>query len=357
MNDEKKKDSKIVPFQTEEELLTDPEIDQMVKESLMQEADELEELLERDPKLAGVGASDDLFQVIVGKLKEQNLWEEDGGAAPSEKPESTAADTEKISAQEKSGAGELEAQEIQEIQGSAAAKKSLEELYALLPEEDRRAMELGRNLEKKRQQRAARRKKRGRLLRYGGASAALLAVVFGISMTSKANRRLVLKVWNVVAMNFNFHMQTDYSGEEEQVRSKSREEAAAMKEISESLGVPCISLEDLPEGMEYNSYDIVTDTAEAVLFYTYRDTFFSVTIVNFDAEGSTYYVMDERTDLVEEITTEQYFEAQIWETNLDMGEENRTYIAEINHENCRYILNGKLSLEEMEIIVKNAYIL
>ena len=55
----------------------DEELEALLKEDLMREADELEAQLNSDPDLMGVGASDDLFLKIVGELKEKGLWEEE----------------------------------------------------------------------------------------------------------------------------------------------------------------------------------------------------------------------------------------------------------------------------------------
>ena len=57
--------------------LEDTELDALLEEELKREADELEARLNSDPKLIGVGASDDLFAKIVGSLKEQGVWVED----------------------------------------------------------------------------------------------------------------------------------------------------------------------------------------------------------------------------------------------------------------------------------------
>lgn len=551
----RKKDSKIISFEMNDEIFMDPHIDEVVKKSLIQEADELADELNADPKLRGVGASDDLLLSIVGKLKEQGIWEEESGGSGSsadgvqdaagavfemekkkegsraaseltrdeisgepgtvldggrsevrgesgialngarekgnvepgtvldgqqdeedvepeavldrsqgetggesdaalgtshgdnggradtflkkaqcrageasdnalkntqlEKVRNSEAVSEKIQSmtsgesdiasgkvqylkdgesepeldQAQCGTGRAPEAESDEAQletnrerdmalgnsrreiadntsaGQAAARieaneeagselsVSLEELYAMLPETDRRAMELGRKMEQRKQRRDAGRRSRRKALRYGGTAAAVLAVVFGFSMTSEANRRLMQRAWDVVAANFNFNVQTDYLGDKEQVRSKSKEEVEAMEDISNSMGVSAISLEVIPRGMEYYNYEIIMDTMEAAIFYTYEDTIFSVTMINLNTESSSYYMMDESAVFLETITTEQELEAKIWETNQMLDEAYRAYIAEIDYGDCRYILNGMLSLEQMEKIVKNSFIL
>lgn len=75
--------------------LEDTELDALLEEELKREADELEARLNSDPKLIGVGASDDLFAKIVGSLKEQGVWEEDEKAVKAQEDEAGEEDAEK----------------------------------------------------------------------------------------------------------------------------------------------------------------------------------------------------------------------------------------------------------------------
>lgn len=73
----KKPKSKITSFSAYRDEIEDPGTDHFLRESIMKETDELEARLNSDPKLAGISASDDMFDMIVGKLKAQGYWEED----------------------------------------------------------------------------------------------------------------------------------------------------------------------------------------------------------------------------------------------------------------------------------------
>lgn len=75
--------------------LEDTELDALLEEELKREADELEARLNSDPKLIGVGASDDLFAKIVDSLKEQGVWEEDEKAVKAQEDEAGEEDAEK----------------------------------------------------------------------------------------------------------------------------------------------------------------------------------------------------------------------------------------------------------------------
>ena len=68
--------NKIIELKFDVQEPMDLEMDVLLQEELMREADELEAKLNSDPSLIGTGASDDLFVKIVEELKEKGIWEE-----------------------------------------------------------------------------------------------------------------------------------------------------------------------------------------------------------------------------------------------------------------------------------------
>lgn len=323
----KKSENKIVTFEISDEVLENPEMDKFLKESLIKEADDLEAELNESPDLVGVGASDDLFQSIVGKLKEQGIWEEED-PDPEKNPEpETDSDPE------------------------SEETEDLDKIYQMLPESDRRALELGRQEEKRRQIKAQKIKRLRKILKHTGFVAAMFVLVFGLSMTSEANRRLVLKTWDGLMLNLGFRVTTNYMDEMDRKESVDTEAEEAMKEISDQLGYAPLFLSYYPEGMKYQRYEIIPEQMEAVMFYFYDEEIFSVTMISQNREGSSYYALDEEPNLREVVYSDQGVKAEIWETNLNLEEE--TYVAEIVYGDCRYILNGIISLQEMEKMIKN----
>lgn len=131
--------------------LEDTELDALFEEELKREADELEARLNSDPKLIGVGASDDLFAKIVGSLKEQGVWEEDEKAVKAQEDEAGEEDAEKsgktkdeVQATEaeykngKSGAGER----IEPEKEATERAKKMEQQSAAAAEKTDRAVEV-----------------------------------------------------------------------------------------------------------------------------------------------------------------------------------------------------------------------
>lgn len=344
-------DSKITSFHIKEEDTQDQEMDRFMRESLIREADELEEKLNRKPELAGIEAPEGLFDAIVGELKERGVWEEEAAdrseaAQATDKTGETKAETEQtVRKAEESEIGQGTDKEERTEAGS-----DMGAVYAQLPEEDQKALALGRELVRKQEVKTRKRHRRKKVLKISVIVAACLGVIFGVSMTSDANRRLVKRMWDGLMMDFGFKISTNYAGDEESVRSKSPEEIDAMKEIEKKTGAPIIYFEYLPEGMEYQGYE-TPGGFESVIFYSYQDTVFSITMIDVNKEGSYYYTYDD-SDVAScgSVVNEAGVEAKIWEVNLNIDE--KTYIAELEYEGWRYMLNGMVSLEEMQNIVQ-----
>ena len=167
-----KEKNKIIELKFGVEDPMDLEMDALLQEELMREADELEAQLNSDPDLMGVGASDDLFLKIVGELKEKGLWEEEPGVDSGESEPALKENVDGVylkdvntgnmdsgdanRSERKKEQQAIQAEELTQITGSADTaqteqaaqeqKPDLEALYAMLPEEDRLAMETGRRV-------------------------------------------------------------------------------------------------------------------------------------------------------------------------------------------------------------------
>ena len=436
--------------------LEDTELDALLEEELKREADELEARLNSDPKLIGVGASDDLFAKIVGSLKEQGVWEEDEKAVKAQEDEAGEEDAEKSGktkdeVQEteaeyengKSGVGEKIAPEkeaterakrmeqqsavaaektdraVKENTGSPAEKKEAkaaeektkkgieknieenteentaasadgntqkirkiesneaeeknttenvvfsdkeresksgsEEAYLQLSEADRRAMEYGYQMQQKDAEKKVRRKKRRKLAKRAGITAAALVAVFGVSMTSDANRRYVLEAWNTVAGSLGMKTSISYL-EKESMRVINTKEQQMQERIKTDLGIAPIKLGYLPNGWEFSSYEINQQALESVVFYSDENLWITVLMKknNNAKENVTYYQFDGESDAIELITNEQGVQIELYKTG---EEEKEGYTATFEDEDNFYCINASLDKQEMEKILKYIIIL
>ena len=170
-----------------QEELEDVAMDRFLRQSIIEDADRIERELNEDPKLIGIGASDDLFGRIVEELKTKGIWEGEKGTNVDEKPEP-----------------------VKEEQQKPA-------IYDMLSEADREALAFGYQMQKKEQERKEKRKKEIRRLKHVSAAVVALVFVSGIGLSTEASRRWIIEVRNVVLENFGLSIRNDSVEEEQKV--------------------------------------------------------------------------------------------------------------------------------------------
>lgn len=436
--------------------LEDTELDALLEEELKREADELEARLNSDPKLIGVGASDDLFAKIVGSLKEQGVWEEDEKAVKAQEDEAGEEDAEKSGKtkgevqeteaeykNEKSGAGEKKkiepekeaterakrmeqqsavaaektdravkentgspaekkeakaaeektkkgieknieedteentaasadgnTQKIRKIESNEAEEKNTtenvvfsdkeresksgsEEAYLQLSEADRRAMEYGYQMQQKDAEKKVRRKKRRKIAKRAGITAAALVAVFGVSMTSDANRRYVLEAWNTVVEKVGIRTGINYL-EDAPIYVGSTEEEKAQEDVRKKLGVEPVKLGYLPGEWKFLSYELNQKAGYANLFYSNGNEWFSIYIKKNGSKNVSYYQLDGGDNEIEIIKNDQNISIELCKIK-ETGKELGTAFFEINDNS--YYCNGSLPYDEMKKIIKYMKIL
>lgn len=428
--------------------LEDTELDALLEEELKREADELEARLNSDPKLIGVGASDDLFAKIVGSLKEQGVWEEDekavkaqedeAGEEDAEKSEKTKEEVQETEAEYengKSSAGEkiepekeaTERAKRMEQQSAAAAEKTdrvvevntgssaekkeakaaeektkkrieknieenteentaasadentqkirkiesneteeknatenvvfsdkereakagSEKAYSQLSEADRRAMEYGYQMQQKDAEKKVRRKKRRKIAKRAGITAAALVAVFGVSMTSDANRRYVLEAWNTVAGSLGLRTGVNYL-EDAPVRIGDTEEEKAREDIKNKLKIQPIKFDYLPEGWRFSSYDINKEAEYVLTLYTDGENWMHVLMKKGEGniENVAYFQLDQNATKIDEIVTDQNIKIELY-TDVEHG-----YIAILKKNEDYYQINARISYDKVINILK-----
>lgn len=369
-----KENKKIVPFDITRMDPEDLETDRFLRESVKEEADELEKRLNSDPSLIGVGASDDLFDAIVGKLKEQGLWEEEENEtaesetsdvkqeekavenAP-EKESLPRSDVEYSQEQRVSGVDRVEkctenGSDCGKTSGSEQISDSgkAEEGHRILSEEEETLLELGRQTMKQKEKRAMRRRKWGHVLKRCGAVASVFVVIGGIGMTSEANRKVVMKAWDAVMENFRFRIATDNVEEGRSIYAELfGEEKEAFEDIREKLEIPILFFLYKPEEMLFLEYEINTEDSHAVMIYTYQDKVFTVDTLGKQAEYTNYYSADGEEELIDSYDIVGAG-VEIWRASTK--DEEDAYIVEIRKNDSRYILNGVMPVEELKKIIE-----
>lgn len=476
MSEEKRKTNKIVPMPTAMNDQEQDQVDSLILERLDREADALEEELNNDPTLAGVSLSRDFLNVIIGKLKEEGLWDEedeemaenedgeerngkekngviesnqdrerngeiekniernrkskeceeqqesrDGKRSEAEvgdKEEKEREDRERCveagdkegqskiaetvdqstsveimdeKRNEKSGkekhrkerngkeknreieskkareeCGEIEGkaekgnlEEINDLKsqnskenGVSMTQEDLDRLYQMLPEQDRRAMEMGRQVEKKKEKRRRRVKKWGMPV---GVAASLMVLVCGMGMSSEANKEWLRQTGAVILKNLGFNISVEFTDEENIIYSKSAMEQEALKNIKEKMNLPAPCFINVPDGFEFLQYEIMFDESEATMLYSYQDRIITVNIYKIVDEGVIYTGLDDSAVLRDTLENSQKAIIKIWETNLDISVES--YLAEVEHKDGYYVINSAIPLDEMKKLVKSVFFL
>lgn len=309
-DNQKKNNNKITPFPSQEERETDKEFDALFKERLLSDADAYEKELNENPDLADVKAPDDLFERIVGELKEKNIWEEDDENVSN-------GDVEWINKK-----GEL----------------TKDEIYNLLSDEDRAALELGLKVQG--------RKKWRRVVKYGGTVASLFAVIFCISMYSAANRRYAMGIVNsLFESNLSIHMNGSGDIKESMIEGKD-----AYEQIYNQLNIKSPYFNYMPKGMKYMDYNINKNTNSASIFFEYKDTIFTIYMYNnfdetvanqiFDGEVKDNFCLEVNNCSV-----------NVWE--LDSPDGKNAFVAQFDFEGVYYAIWGKVEKSEFVKMIEN----
>lgn len=302
-----------------------------------------------DEELPGLTSEeyDDMYLKIIGRLKAEGLMQEQHGADS----EMEAADT-----------GEEKVSRVVVFEDAAAKKKvqitekipiKVEEMEEKTQKEPEKMTEEN-MVEKDSEKRTANR--RPAKIRWFQKKAAKVACVclvaaaamFGLSMTSEANRLRLLQTANEVLGTGDLLKANN--GEDRAMSAGSEDEAR--QEITDTLNVEVPDFYYLPEDMGYKSCEIVEEIGYAKIRYSYKQGFLYLEISNSLSDMSQGNIKEneENEDAAEEIETlsgKMNFVIK----NTEEGKEQ--YTASWEYKNVAYNFYGEISYEELMEILKN----
>lgn len=189
---------------------------------------------------------------------------------------------------------------------------------------------------------------RKRVARWASVAAAVLIGVFGISMTSEANRAYIMREMNEL---FGNDVNTKVNNNE--VLESDRTEQYVREEIENTFGIKMPELFYMPSGMKYENYNIAEEAQTAYMKYSYEDNYvYFMTMANY--KNATSLSQNDKGKELGKISSELIpdCEVTLWEI-YEVGDEIPTYTLSWNYRNTYYELFGKLSREEMELIAEN----
>ncbi len=315
MNNKGKRDKKIETFPTLEDQIETRKWDTLFLEQLLRDADLYEEELEESVDLPEESVSKDLFDRIVNQLKDEGVWEEE--------------DTDK----------------------EDMAKEDATNVYELLNEKERKALEIGlATLEEEQPEKDTKKKQhRRKIAKAVGTAAAIGLCVFAASMSSEANRKYVMGVVHSITkrgVNLQIDSSSDFG------KFENEDEGTAYVEIEKNLGVKVPYLKYKPEEIRYLSYSVNKDKGVGVVFYQYQESILMLNMCKQDKPFPYNVSIDgNKIETVKTLVNEK--EIDIWEMNQNQQSDQKAYGAQIEDVNTNCLITAKMELKEFTKIVRN----
>lgn len=216
-----------------------------------------------------------------------------------------------------------------------------ERLYSLLPEEDRKALEIGRKIQVKKT-----RKKRKMYLSL----AAALVLAMAIGVTSMGGPERIIKLMSSVVGDREIS-QVD-SSEDNYLSSEEKEENA-YQEIKDTFGTDAVKIMPCVNKMAFQDIELDKKMQTAELYYKiddetltyYINATYTNTSIGIDIEDkidNTWIKTVNGCDIeVKEYDTEKYG--------------NERFSARFSYKGLEYFINGTLKKDELEEILNNLY--
>lgn len=224
-----------------------------------------------------------------------------------------------------------------------------EKVYEQLSQEDREALELGRQIQRERQEDGKRRGGR-RIWKIALNLAAALVLVSVLGITSLGGpERIVEMVRTMVGDREVVKVNSD----EDNLKIAEEREEEAYQEIKDTFGVDPVRIVAGPQGLEFMESVIDTKLQTAELFYQYKGTNI-VYFVNASYTGASWSVdtEDKVVDTYYKEREGQQIEIKEYQVSNITGEK---YSASFKYHGLEYYLIGSISKEDFEEIIDNLY--
>lgn len=288
--------------------LSDEEFNQWIHGRFLEEAADIEKELDSIPDSEDWKPTEEKFQRLMSKAREQGFF--------------TEAD-------------------------NSASNVNVDDREKSTKEEKLREEKL--NMEKKKDRNVYRKEKgywRRRVMKYAAYAAVTLIGIFGVSMSSEANRTYVMQEVNKLVGN---DVSTKVNNSD--VVQSNRTEAEAFKDIEEAFNIKMPRLFYIPDGMKYETCSIDMEAQIAILQYSYNENLISWLVYANDKESSKFSLGDTGNN-VESISSNLTpdIKAELWE--IEEKEGGNTYMLQWQYKNVYYEILGKINVEEMKKIAE-----
>ena len=294
----------------------DKAFEEWVSQRVLDETAEMINGLENDPDLDDFEPSEELFQKIVGIAKERGLLAEDDETTEDEADEIV----EKIELSEivKEENVTTEDETFQKLE-NMSAKKGI--LYF---------------------------KHKRFVMKWAAMIAVTLVGIFGISMSSQANRAFVMQKMDEI---FGNDVNTKLNNTGDTIPSSVNEEEDR-KSIETFLNVKVPAFYYLPDGTTYDTYHLDKDAHAAYMRYKYQNKYLYFQILENHSESSGIYRNNQGT-MVDYLSNEWCnSKIELWKIEEE-GDEMPVYLAQWDYKNSYFCISGKIQEYDMRQIIEN----
>ena len=298
----------------------DREFEQWVQQQFMAEAAAIEKEIDEIPDSEEFEPTEEKFQKLLQRAKEQ-------GSVHSES-DSTQTKVSEDRAKEKNGIITSEKIKSEKLNNEKLNKEPNETNHT-----------------------RSRRKFAGmgeKVIKWAAVAAVTVFGIFGVSMTSEANRAYVMEKLDTMTGD---NSRTKVNNDDMLTAATTEEEARL--EIAETLNVKIPRFFYWPDDIEYQDYSIDEAAQTAIVLYTKEDKVLHFMIIANEKDASFLAARDVGKQ-IKELKSEfmQEINVSLWEV-LEEGDEQPTYILQWQYKNVYYELSGKFLETEMEDIAEN----
>lgn len=189
---------------------------------------------------------------------------------------------------------------------------------------------------------------RKRVIRWASVAAAVLIGVFGISMTSEANRAYIMREMNELFGN-DVNTQVDNND----VIKSDRTERYACEEIENILDIKMPRFFYLPDELKYQTYSLDEEAGAGILQYSYGEQMIFLTAFLNETKASVLNQNDNGV-LIDTFQNDFIPELKITLWKIEEKEDKAPiYALKWEYKNSYYEFFGEIKEKEMENIAKN----
>ncbi len=187
-----------------------------------------------------------------------------------------------------------------------------------------------------------------KVIKWAAVAAVTVFGIFGVSMTSEANRAYVMETVNDVVGN-----NTETEIDNDDMMSNATTEEGAWENIISAFDIEMPQFFYWPADIKYQDYSIDEEAQTAIISYKKDDKLIHLIIMSNEKDASFLAARDVGKQ-IKELNSElmQDIKVSLWEV-LKEGDEQPTYILQWEYKNVYYELSGKLLETEMEDIATN----